>query len=44
VQFKEEDCGKRVWFVPRWENEKGQKGPASEMVSAIVPSWRSSAV
>lgn len=37
VPFKEEDRGKRVWFVLRWQNERGEQGPASEMVSAIVP-------
>jgi hypothetical protein len=29
--------GKTVWFRLRWENNRGQKGPWSELYSAIIP-------
>ncbi|MDR1408306.1 MAG: hypothetical protein LBJ23_09720 [Tannerella sp.] len=37
LEFKGEDRGRTVWFCLRWENMKGEKGPWSEIVSAIVP-------
>jgi hypothetical protein len=37
LQFRGEDRGRTVWFCLRWENTKGEKGPWSEIVSAIVP-------
>jgi hypothetical protein len=35
--FDENRRGKIVWFCLRWENNRGQKGPWSEIYSAIVP-------
>jgi hypothetical protein len=35
--FDEKQCGKTVWFRLRWENMRGQKGPWSELYSAIIP-------
>jgi hypothetical protein len=35
--FDENQRGKTVWFRLRWENNRGQKGPWSELSSAIVP-------
>jgi hypothetical protein len=37
IEFKGEDRGKTVYFCLRWENTTGQKGPWSEIVSAIIP-------
>jgi hypothetical protein len=37
LEFRSEDRGKTVWFCLRWENTRGEKGPWSEIVSAIVP-------
>jgi hypothetical protein len=37
LEFRGEDRGKTVWFCLRWENTRGEKGPWSEIVSAIVP-------
>jgi hypothetical protein len=37
LEFTEEDRGKRVYIAMRWQNEKGRKGPASEIQSAIIP-------
>jgi hypothetical protein len=37
LEFSEEDRGKTVWFVIRWENTRGEKGPWSPMYSAIIP-------
>jgi hypothetical protein len=31
------DRGKNVWYLTRWVNTRGEKGPWSEYVSAIVP-------
>jgi hypothetical protein len=36
-EFTEEERGKTVYMAACWQNEKGQKGPWSEIVSAIVP-------
>jgi hypothetical protein len=37
LEFEEEQRGKTVWFCLRWENTKGEKGPWSEIGSAIIP-------
>jgi hypothetical protein len=29
--------GKTVYFALRWENTRGEKGPWSEIMSAIIP-------
>jgi hypothetical protein len=31
------DRAKNVWYLTRWVNTRGEKGPWSEIVSAIVP-------
>ncbi|MDR1122308.1 MAG: hypothetical protein LBM08_15540 [Dysgonamonadaceae bacterium] len=36
-EFTEEERGRTVYFVICWENEKGQQGPWSEIISAIIP-------
>jgi hypothetical protein len=36
-QFDLADAGKRAWFCLRWENTRGEKGPWSEIQSAIIP-------
>ncbi|MDR3193676.1 MAG: hypothetical protein LBT76_00110 [Tannerella sp.] len=35
--FDEDRRGKTVYFRLRWENTRGQKGPWSELYSAIIP-------
>jgi hypothetical protein len=37
LEFTGEQRGKTVYFCLRWENTRGEKGPWSEIVSAIVP-------
>jgi hypothetical protein len=37
LEFTEHDRGKTVYIAMRWQNEKGHKGPASEIQSAIIP-------
>jgi hypothetical protein len=37
LEFSEVDRGKTVWFCLRWENTTGEKGPWSEIISAIIP-------
>jgi hypothetical protein len=37
LEFTEEERGKTVYVAICWQNEKGQKGPWSEIESAIVP-------
>jgi hypothetical protein len=37
LEFDESDRGKSVYFCLRWENSKGDKGPWSEIMMAIVP-------
>jgi hypothetical protein len=37
IEFKEEDRGKTFWFAVRWENTRGEKGPWSDILSAISP-------
>jgi hypothetical protein len=35
--FDEADRGKALYICPRWENNKGNKGPWGEIVKALVP-------
>jgi hypothetical protein len=35
--FDEPDRGNALYICPRWENNKGDKGPWGEIVKAIVP-------
>jgi hypothetical protein len=37
LEFTEEERGKTVYIAICWQNEKGEKGPWSEIESAIVP-------
>jgi hypothetical protein len=37
VEFAEAQRGKTFWFAVRWENTRGQKGPWSEIMSAVIP-------
>jgi len=37
LSFDEDDSGKRVYFCARWENKRGEKGPWSEIVGAVIP-------
>ncbi|MDR3093925.1 MAG: hypothetical protein LBU62_04705 [Bacteroidales bacterium] len=37
LEFDEPERGKTVWLCLRWENTRGEKGPWSEIESAIVP-------
>jgi hypothetical protein len=37
LTFNESDRGKMVYFCLRWENTRGEKGPWSEIVMAIIP-------
>jgi hypothetical protein len=37
LEFEDDQRGKTVWFCLRWENTKGEKGPWSEISSAIIP-------
>jgi hypothetical protein len=37
LEFNGDERGRTVWFCLRWENTRGEKGPWSEIVSAIVP-------
>jgi hypothetical protein len=37
LEFSEEERGKTVYVAICWQNEKGQKGPWSEIENAIVP-------
>ena len=36
-RFDETERGKALYICPRWENNKGEKGPWGEIVKAIVP-------
>jgi hypothetical protein len=36
-EFDENQRGQIFWFRFRWENMRGQKGPWSELYSAIIP-------
>ncbi|MDR1182269.1 MAG: hypothetical protein LBL13_09880 [Bacteroidales bacterium] len=37
LEFEGHDRGKTVYFCLRWENTRGEKGPWSEIQSAIIP-------
>jgi hypothetical protein len=37
LEFTEEERGKTVYIALRWQNEKGGKGPWSEIETAIIP-------
>ena len=37
LEFDDTERGKTVYFCLRWENTRSEKGPWSEIVSAIVP-------
>ena len=37
LEFDESQRGSTVYFCLRWENTRGEKGPWSEIVSAIIP-------
>ncbi|MDR2065876.1 MAG: hypothetical protein LBP85_09265 [Prevotellaceae bacterium] len=37
IEFTEEERGKTVYFAICWQNEKGERGPWSEIESAIIP-------
>ncbi|MDR1273488.1 MAG: hypothetical protein LBK12_02965, partial [Odoribacteraceae bacterium] len=37
LEFRGEERGKAVYFCLRWENTRGEKGPWSEIQSAIIP-------
>jgi hypothetical protein len=36
-EFRGDERGKTVYFCLRWENTRGQKGPWSKIVNAIIP-------
>jgi hypothetical protein len=35
--FKEDERGKKVYYAARYENAKGEAGPWSDIVMAIIP-------
>jgi hypothetical protein len=37
IEFNGEDRGRTVYIALRWENTRGEKGPWSEIITAIVP-------
>jgi hypothetical protein len=37
IGFEEGNRGKTFWFAVRWENTRGEKGPWSEIRSAVIP-------
>ncbi|MDR1372304.1 MAG: hypothetical protein LBJ17_04150 [Dysgonamonadaceae bacterium] len=37
LSFEHDQRGKTVYFALRWENTRGEKGPWSEIASAIIP-------
>jgi hypothetical protein len=37
IEFDEADRGKTLWYAARWENTRGEKGPWSEILRAIIP-------
>ncbi|MDR1864574.1 MAG: hypothetical protein LBR08_03285 [Bacteroidales bacterium] len=37
LEFDEDRRGETVWFCLRWENTRGEKGPWSELGSAVIP-------
>ncbi|MDR1279698.1 MAG: hypothetical protein LBK99_02600 [Opitutaceae bacterium] len=37
LDFDENQRGQRIWLIARWENTRGQKGPWTDILSAIIP-------
>jgi hypothetical protein len=37
LEYASTDRGKTVWYAVRWVNTRGEKGPWSEIVMAIIP-------
>jgi uncharacterized protein YnzC (UPF0291/DUF896 family) len=37
LEFQGHECGKTVYFCLCWENTRGQKGPWSKIISAVIP-------
>ncbi|MDR0413322.1 MAG: hypothetical protein LBH61_05945 [Dysgonamonadaceae bacterium] len=37
LEFKNSERGETIYFALRWENTRGEKGPWSEIESAIIP-------
>jgi hypothetical protein len=37
LDFTEKERGQRAWIALCWQNEKGEKGPWTEALSAIIP-------
>ena len=37
VKYPAADRGKKVWYISRWVSTRGEPGPWSEIVSALVP-------
>jgi hypothetical protein len=37
LTFKESERGKTLWHATRWENTRGERGPWSEIYSAVIP-------
>jgi hypothetical protein len=37
LQFENDQRGRTIYFALRWENTRGEKGPWSEIQSAIIP-------
>jgi hypothetical protein len=37
MTFEEDQRGRRLYFVTRWENGAAKKGPWSEILSAVIP-------
>jgi hypothetical protein len=37
ISFENDQRGKTVYFALRWENTRGERGPWSEIMSAIIP-------
>jgi hypothetical protein len=37
IEFREDERGQTFWFAVRWENTTGEKGPWSEIMSAVIP-------
>jgi hypothetical protein len=37
LQFEEADRGKRVYAALQWQNDKGEKGPFSEIQNTVIP-------
>jgi hypothetical protein len=37
LEFEENERGRTIYFALRWENTRGEKGPWSDISSAIIP-------